>query len=231
MEAMSREEDCFLEQPQWIKLYRSVAEDSDHLTERSTLTVNIRSYLFYMPGLWHDIGRLVNGPELFDDYATAALESRCRKAQNDFIDWMEDYKAHCVRTSLATPTQQELALRRELVGMAVECLAVVKRLLATVCDHGNEKLESEAQALAHLILDLQNQPSTKHSWLFREHEVGVSHTVEQAKFEIHTKNCRLYRLPTPSYSLKTNGRARSTTNPDLTRGSPLERDIKVGAAS
>ena len=54
---------------------------------------------------------------------------------------------------------------------------LAKRLLATVCEVERVKLEGETQALAHLIFDLQKQPSPKHSWLFTGHETGVAYTV------------------------------------------------------
>lgn len=68
-------------------------------------------------------------------------------------------------------------MRRELFGTSIESLILAKRLLATVCEPERIKLEGETQALAHLIFDLQKQPSPKHSWLFTGHETGVSQTV------------------------------------------------------
>ena len=185
---------CYLEQPEWIDLYRSIVQDSDYLTDRSTLTVNVRLQMFSLPGIWRDIADVVTGPLLFDDHALAELECRCRTAHKDFIDWMEDYKAHCVKMSLASPPPQELAMRRELFGAALECLAILKRLSSTVCDAERLKLEIEAQALAHLILDLQKQPSPKHSWLFSGHEVGVAYTVMLTKdqWEEDVSSCTLY---------------------------------------
>lgn len=156
-------------------------QETDFLTDRSSLTVNVRSLMFELPGLWHDVGETLTGPQLFDDEAMLALEIRCRNSHVGFINWMEDYKSHCVRMSLAATPCSELAMRRELFGAALECLTIVKRLLASVCDREREKLEVEAQALAHLILDLQKQPSPKHSWLFSGHEVGVAYTVMLTK--------------------------------------------------
>ena len=99
---------------------------------------------------------------------------------------MEEYKAHCVRMSLASPPPQELDLRRELMGTALECLVIVKRLFSTICDEEREKFESEAQALSHLILDLQKQPSPKHSWLFTGHETGIANSIISTKTEWET---------------------------------------------
>jgi hypothetical protein len=78
-------------------LYRSIIQESDFLTERSSLSVNLRLILFQVPGLWHDVGEVITGSGLFDDEAIQLLEYRCRLIHRGFIDWMEDYKAHCVR--------------------------------------------------------------------------------------------------------------------------------------
>ena len=137
--------------------------------------------MFPLPGLGRDIGEVMTSAQLFDDDALAGLATRCRELHQSYIDWMEDYKAHCVKLSFITPPPSEITMRRELFGACLECLILVKRLLATVCDHEREQLETECQALAHLILDLQKQPSSKHSWLFSGHEVGIAYTVMLTK--------------------------------------------------
>ncbi|KAK3115694.1 hypothetical protein LTR53_004710 [Teratosphaeriaceae sp. CCFEE 6253] len=168
---------CYLEQPEWIKLYIGLGVETNFLTERSPLAIQLRLTMFELPGVWHDVGEAINSPEFFNDWPLTSLEARCRKAHRELLDWLEQYKAHCVRLSLAQPPASELSLRRELFGSALECLAIVKRLLSTVSEPDRRSLEVETQALAHLILDLQKQPSPKHSWLFSGHEVGVAYTV------------------------------------------------------
>lgn len=118
----------------------------------------------------------MNGLLPFVPLDMASLEKRCRIAHNELLHWLETYKDHCVCLSLARLPASELALRRELFGSAMECLVIVKRLLATVCEADRRFLETETQALAHLILKLQTQPSPKHSWLFSDQEAGIAHT-------------------------------------------------------
>lgn len=72
------------------------------------------------------------------------------------------------------PSKREIDLRRETFGAALECIIIVKRLLATVCDKDRLRLELEGQAIGKLIMELQDQPLAKHSWLFTGHEVGVA---------------------------------------------------------
>ncbi|KAK4549580.1 hypothetical protein LTR36_006577 [Oleoguttula mirabilis] len=176
-EALVNNTECYLDQPEWTELYASMTQESHFLTDRSALSIQVRLAFFILPGLWHDVGECVNSAEYFSCGPLTLLESRCRKAHRKLLDWLEDYKAHCVRLSFAQLPPSELALRRELFGSALECLAIVKRLLATVCDTERRSLEVETQALAHLVLDLQKQPAPKHSWLFSGHEVGVAYTM------------------------------------------------------
>ena len=130
--------------------------------------------MFPLPGLWYDTNIVMNCDQLFDDLALYELKQRCIESQRDYLRWMEDYKSHCVRLSLAKPPQEELDLRRELFGTALEGLLLVKRLLATVSDEQREGLEPQTQALAKLLLELQEHPGPKFSWLFSGHEVGMS---------------------------------------------------------
>lgn len=176
-EALINDTHCYLDQPEWTELYASMAQTSPFLTDRSTLAIQVRLAFFHLPGLWHDVGECVNGVEYLRCVPLTALEVRCRQLHKEMLDWLENYKTHCVRLSMVPLPSSEPALRRELFGSALECLAIVKRLLATVCEADRSSLETETQALAHLILDLQKQPSPKRAWLFSNHEVGVAYTI------------------------------------------------------
>lgn len=176
-EALLENQHCYLAEPEWTKLYLSLAQEGGWLTNRSMLSIKARMRMFTLPGLWRDMHYAVLGDDLFNPLVMSDLEKRMRVEHTALLEWTEEYKAHCVRMSFAYPPESELSLRRELFGSALECLAIVKRLLAAVCESERFKLESEAQALAHLLVDLQKQPSPKHSWLFSGHEIGVAHTI------------------------------------------------------
>lgn len=121
---------------------------------------------------------VLNTPDLC---AQAELVEACRTAHNDLTRWFDQYQTYCIRKSLALPTNQELAKRRELLGIALECLAVVKRLFATVCISESLTLEKQAQELALRIMDLQTQPSPKYSWLYAGHEIGIAQSILTSK--------------------------------------------------
>lgn len=180
-EAFMNNVHCYLEEPAWLELYTSVTKDTTFITERSKLVVNARKLMFHLPGLWHDVGEAVLGDGIFDNEILATLEARCRKTQESHLNWLEEYKAHCVRTSFTPPSRAECGLRRDIFGASIECLIVVKRLLACVCDEARLRLELEAQALATVLFDLQREPSPIHSWLLTPHEVGVATSVQVSR--------------------------------------------------
>lgn len=162
----------------------------------------------------------ISGPGLFDNEELAPLESRCRKAHDALLDWMDDYKSHCVRSSLTMPSSQELAMRRELLGIAVECLAIVKRMLISTNDKNRERLEPEAQATARSLLVLQEQHSPRHSWIFTEHEVGIAQSIISTKEE--------WGAPfayASEYEGKLASRKRYLTWSGMFRSFPIERKV------
>ncbi|KAK0936027.1 hypothetical protein LTR29_012399 [Friedmanniomyces endolithicus] len=168
---------CYLEQREWIALYTSLSLGSDILTDRSPLAISLRVTMFELPGIWHDVGELVNGAASCEGRLSSAIEARCRQSHQQLLDWLAQYKAYSIRFSFTQSPPSELSIRRELYGSALECLAIVKRLLCTVCEPERRPLEVETQTVAHLLLDLQKQPGPAHSWLFSGHELGVAYTI------------------------------------------------------
>lgn len=65
----------------------------------------------------------------------------------------------------------------------MECLAVVKRLLATLCDEDRIELEQQTQALAVSLMEMQKHPSPGHSWLFTTHEIKVAWSLVRTSHE------------------------------------------------
>ena len=165
---------CYLDRPEWTELYMSLTKESARLTHRSELVMKARKLIFALPGLWHDIDETMRKEDHFNDSMLTALEDRCRKLHIDLLEWLEEHKVSSARTSPSQQSTSELSLRRELLGTVLDCLIFVKRLLATVCDADRINLEMEVQSLARFMLDLQHQPSPKHSWLFSGHEMRMS---------------------------------------------------------
>lgn len=132
-----------------------------------------------LPGIWHEVHESVVHPTA-DSIAPCLIEL-CSRAHSDLVTWFRQYETYCAETSLVIPTAEDLAKRRELLGIALECLAVVKRLLATVYIQQSATLEKQAQQMAVGIMNLQNDSSPIYSWLFSSHEIGVAQSIITTK--------------------------------------------------
>jgi hypothetical protein len=111
------------------------------------------------------------------------LELKARETHAALLKCLETYKAHVIRTSMATVPQSELALRREIYGTALETLCIYKRILASFCEAERLQLEVEAQTVAARLLELQTQPAPRHSWIYSQQEEGVAAVVQMTKEE------------------------------------------------
>lgn len=135
------------------------------------------AYSIRLPTLWHDIETAIKGEELFNPQTIQSLRLRVEDMHSGMLRWIEEFNAHCISMALQLSSEQELVTRRELYGTALECLSVVKRLLATVDIENLRSLEEEVQNLAYTILDLHERPSPSHSWIFMAHESGVARSL------------------------------------------------------
>lgn len=171
-EALMGDYHCYLERQEWVDLYKSVAQESCSLTDRSGLVIAARVIMLGVPGLWHDVGKALSSDDLYDDQVLNDLKIRCRELQSAYLRWMADYKSYCLQASFRQPTNRELGLRREVFGATLECLILVKRFLSSMemCDAERVRLEVETQGLVRLLLDIADQTSSKHSCLFTAHE-------------------------------------------------------------
>ncbi|PPJ51475.1 hypothetical protein CBER1_09237 [Cercospora berteroae] len=172
-EALHNNSHCYLAEPEWTALYESLATDPNELTERHELVINARKLIFPLPGLWHDISRALTSQTELDDNSLLQLEQRCQALDLRYSVWREKYKEYCISRSLSMLSEQEINIRRETYGQAVESLLIVKMLLATLTSDASFIAE-DIRILAKQIMDLQKQPGPKYSWLFTGQEVGVA---------------------------------------------------------
>lgn len=172
-EALHNNNHCYLADPKWTALYESLTESTEYLTERHKLVIGARKLIFPTPGLWRDMGSTLRENAVVDDQTLAGLRSRAYALHTAYKIWLESYNNHCVARSFSIPTEQEVNLRSEVLGQALETLLIVDLLLATVSDCASDVVSDIAE-LSGRVLDLQHQPAPKYSWIFTAQEIGVA---------------------------------------------------------
>jgi hypothetical protein len=174
-EAFYRGEPCYLAQPEWMKLYVSLAEETPSLTERSPLIIRIRKAFLYSSGLFVDTSRALSVEGQYDTGLILTLELKIRAIHHDLLSCLENYKAYMARTPSISPPELALADGSGTFETILGCLCVYKRMLAALCEAERLHLEAECQALVVLSLQAHEQPAAKHSWLHTElgHSVAL----------------------------------------------------------
>jgi len=182
-EALMRNERCYLEQPEWMRLYESmIDDDTPWLTDRSSVVIHVRMRILNLCSTLADTTEAMD-PEKHDHGLLFTAELKARQNHSSLIKSLQEFKSYVLRTSMAPVPESELALRREIYGTALESLCVYKRVLASFCDSERSQLESEAQALACETFELQTLPAPRHSWLYSEHEKGVAEVIRMTRAE------------------------------------------------
>jgi hypothetical protein len=177
-EAFYRGEPCYLAQPEWIKLYESLAEETPSLTERSPLVIRIRKALLYSSGMFIDTSWALSAEGQTDPGFILTLELKIRAIHHDLLNCLEDYEAYVIHTPLTSPVKLAPV---GVFGTALQCLCVYKRMLAALCEADRMRLENECQELAGLLLQRHKHPSTRYSWMNADLEHGVALMLQKTR--------------------------------------------------
>jgi hypothetical protein len=162
-EAIYRGEPCYLAQPEWMRLYVSLAQDTPDLTERSPLIIRIRKAFLYTPGMFLDTSRALSPDAQYDPGSILTLELKILAIHHDLLNCLRDYKTYMVRAP-----ESALGVGSGTYEDILGCLCVYKRMLAALCEADRPRLETECQTLVTLSLQAHEQSSAKHSWLHKE---------------------------------------------------------------
>lgn len=178
-EAMYRHEACYLESPEWMRLYESFVQPADTwLSDRSELVIRIRLQMLRLNGLLIDVTQVMDPDRTHDAFLLLRTELVIRQSHKILNEAIADYKAHVVRTSIMSPPASEFDKRREIYGTALECLLLYKRMLGTLCEAQRLPLEIETLAHANELIRLnKHQPNSNYSWIYTSQEQGLAQLI------------------------------------------------------
>lgn len=175
--ALYEQKECYLEGPEWMKVYESLIEDTPWLTERSEIVIRIRMRMLGLASMLPKTTKAMD-PNTYDGGLMLVLELKAREIHHGLIKALEEFKTYVLGNSMVHVPESELTLRREIFGTALECLCIYKRILASFCEEERLQLEKEAQEMAVAMMKLQDQPAPRHSWIYSTHEKGVAASIQ-----------------------------------------------------
>ncbi|PQE31973.1 C6 zinc finger domain protein [Rutstroemia sp. NJR-2017a WRK4] len=175
-EALLNGERCFLEQPAWQKLFRSIIAPNDtSMSDRSELVIVLIMLKSNIPGTFCDITQILcqdTDPE--PEYIDRMIKF-CRMLRRKFLEWRRAYEELVSKTSVREGTM-EFDRRCKAFATYLSCIMFTNRLLGCLVAEEREALERETQGLADemLSLDEEVQVTSKAANLFMAQTAGVA---------------------------------------------------------
>ena len=178
-EAILNNEACFLEKPEWQVVLKSTIIDGLMFCERSRMSISLWMNKYHIPSLLKRVTMLVcsdepPNPRAVEDFLQEAREHRVR-----FLEWRFTYD--CYMESLAdrniTPFEHSQA--RLLLAVCATDLIFMNRIIVAIDPVGSWELEDQAQALARMILALEQEAASTNlmSTLFVVQKLGLSRAI------------------------------------------------------
>jgi hypothetical protein len=196
-EALLNNERCFLEQPAWKAVLRSViTPDAPIISDRSSIVVELMLLKCLIPGLCTDVTNMVCHQSDPDPSFIITIACQIHKLRVDLLKWHGQYE-NILRNALAIlPGTAEFDRRCKVFATYLSCMIISSRLLGAISPTERSELEEETQVLTGQMLDLESEVknASVQTYLFMAQTLGVSHAtirtselwrdaVEEEKYE------------------------------------------------
>ncbi len=144
---------CFLEQDSWQNVFRSVASETNALSDSSEIVVSLWTIVCRIPGFFKEVQNAVCNPTDTDMSIIGRLFARVQETSTLLSQWHREFDA--LFPSHASPEHSRDSKYYETLGVYLVNLMVINRLLVSLNPHAGSELEEEAQDLARQILQLE----------------------------------------------------------------------------
>ena len=176
-EALITGERCFLEQPAWKNVLRSViAPNAPLISDRSAIVVELMLLKCNIPGLCVDVTTMIchqNGPDPSFIIETAYKINQLRV---DLLKWHEQYESMLRDAPAILPATAEFDRRCKVFATYLSCMIITSRLLGAISPTERSELEEETQVLTSQMFELEEEVknTSLQTYLFMTQTLGVS---------------------------------------------------------
>lgn len=180
-ECLLNNERCFLEEPEWQNVFRSViTEDDFKISDRSEITVSLIMLKGFVPGFFHDITNITclgGDPDL--EYINA-VAAGLRHLTSQLSRWHDRYVVitKCYPDMLLGSPEYDSHCK--VFSTYLSCLMISSRLLSVLSTYDRAELEDTSQKLADQMLELNAkiQSSSRQTSLFMAQTLGVAKSIK-----------------------------------------------------
>jgi hypothetical protein len=176
-EALLNNERCFLEQPSWITVLRSVILPSTPvIADRSAIVVELMVLKSNIPGLFVDVTNMICHIRDPEPSFIMEITRRLHQLRIDLLKWHIQYQMVLARADEILPGSAEFDRRCKIFATYLSCMILSSRLLSAVSPTERSELEAGTMVLTGQMLDLELevQKASLQTYLFMAQTLGVS---------------------------------------------------------
>lgn len=177
-EALLQNERCFLEQPAWKNVLRSVAHPSAPLLgDRSPIVVSLMVLKCNIPGLCVDVTNIICHQPDPDPSFIIEIACKIHALRVDLLKWHDQYTALLSTSPPILPGTAEFDRKCKVFATYLSCMIISSRLLGAISPTERSELEEETMVLTGQMLDLEVEVknASLQTYLFMAQTLGVSH--------------------------------------------------------
>ncbi|KAH8821418.1 hypothetical protein F5884DRAFT_745744 [Xylogone sp. PMI_703] len=152
-ESMLNNETCFLEEPEWTGVFKSIIVKDSFVSDRSETAINLLILKSYISRIFLDVTNAVCYPEYTGGPPLADIVTRAEKLKADLRVWRAKLDALCPRPWPSKDiTMYDKVVK--VVGVYYSLVILSNRLVAAVSGLDRAKMEADVQNLADQSLGL-----------------------------------------------------------------------------
>ena len=175
-ECLLHGEPCFLEQPSWQEVMKSVilVEESP-ISDRSDIVLSLLMLKCRIPGFSHEVTNMICLNPSPSKIEIEDLSSRLRQHRLNFLDWYARYQS-IMNNFLPelSPGSPDYDSHCKVFANYLSCMMITNRLLESVCEFERESLEETTQSLISQMFDLEFEVKDSPTQLFMAQTLAVA---------------------------------------------------------
>jgi hypothetical protein len=174
-ECLLNGERCFLEQPAWQEVMKSVIqEEGSPISDRSEIVLSLLMLKCRIPGFSYEVTKLICVDPSPDVNDIEDLASRLRRHRSNFLNWHSRYQSIISRFPDMSPGSPDYDSHCKVFANYLSCVMITSRLLEAVCAAERPELEGMTQSLISQMFDLELEVHNSPTSLFMAQTLGVA---------------------------------------------------------
>uniref|UniRef100_A0A8H7TMA4 Transcription factor domain-containing protein n=1 Tax=Bionectria ochroleuca TaxID=29856 RepID=A0A8H7TMA4_BIOOC len=163
IEALFTSQECFLDNPEWIRVLESAVITQDTFSDRSRLGVTLMTFITRIPALALMTFQLLSADTCLQTDELQAGVTKLRSLRSAIIAWRRSFNTALLNAAdVCLTANDETGKRYELLAIAIVLHILTTRMLLCISPNEREFLEEEVQSHAAELKEIQVSVAGKH---------------------------------------------------------------------